>query len=185
MTVGSSCFAAPGRPSFTNVFLTVAAKQPKSSFDPTRPYFSPGLTDTKAGKLFGEMGSRRAAIEDALKRSRVIAGIRVPPKPEEPTNCCMSGCINCVWEGYKDELEEWRHVRNEAKKRLMTEEYHDTPWPEDYLGPEPDRKHKENLQLDEDAWTGVDMSIRVFVETEKRIREKRKAQKLAAAAAAA
>lgn len=28
-------------------------------------------------------------------------------RPKEPDNCCMSGCVNCVWDAYREEVEEW------------------------------------------------------------------------------
>lgn len=36
-----------------------------------------------------------------------INGVPIPPQPEEPDNCCMSGCVNCVWDDFRDEMEEW------------------------------------------------------------------------------
>jgi hypothetical protein len=49
------------------------------------------------------------------------AGILVPPKPEEPDNCCMSGCVNCVWDRYRDEMEEWVSLSLEAERRLQAQ----------------------------------------------------------------
>lgn len=52
----------------------------------------------------------------------MIAGVAVPPKPEEPGNCCMSGCVNCVWDRYRDEMEEWASASAEAERRLKDQE---------------------------------------------------------------
>ncbi|KAM0669321.1 hypothetical protein ACQRIT_004291 [Beauveria bassiana] len=51
-------------------------------------------------------------------QSTTIAGVRVPPRPEEPDNCCMSGCVNCVWDLYREDMEEWTLASSEARKRL-------------------------------------------------------------------
>lgn len=62
----------------------------------------------------------------------MIAGVKVPDRPTEPDNCCMSGCVNCVWEQYNDDIREWRSKRNEAAKELnKTEEQ----WPSDFHPP--------------------------------------------------
>ncbi|EKD12147.1 uncharacterized protein L3040_003353 [Drepanopeziza brunnea f. sp. 'multigermtubi'] len=54
---------------------------------------------------------RRSEIK---KQSVLIAGVWVPPRPDEPDNCCMSGCVNCVWDRYGEELEEWAVAKKKA-----------------------------------------------------------------------
>lgn len=34
---------------------------------------------------------------DNVQKGTIVAGVRIPPKPLEPDNCCMSGCVNCTW----------------------------------------------------------------------------------------
>ncbi|TVY34356.1 UPF0651 protein, mitochondrial [Lachnellula subtilissima] len=63
---------------------------------------------------------RRSEIQ---KKSVLIAGVWVPPRPAEPDNCCMSGCVNCVWDRYRDELEEWAAARKEADIALRKENH--------------------------------------------------------------
>lgn len=64
--------------------------------------------------------------------SRLIAGVNVPAKPLEPDNCCMSGCVNCVWEIYNDDLRDWKQKRREAAHHLKNT--HEI-WPEDFDPP--------------------------------------------------
>lgn len=85
-----------------------------------------------AGRLRGEppkSSSRRIRGE-----SRLIAGVQVPSRPVEPDNCCMSGCINCVWELFNDDIREWRRRRKEAAQRIKDTE---DIWPRDWSPPLP------------------------------------------------
>lgn len=73
-------------------------------------------TVARAKRVFGDR--ERDALERkrlAESQSRLVAGVLVPPKPEEPDNCCMSGCVNCVWERFREELEEYALKMQEAK----------------------------------------------------------------------
>ncbi|KAI9827843.1 MAG: hypothetical protein M1832_004332 [Thelocarpon impressellum] len=58
---------------------------------------------------------RRSEMERASTR---IAGVLVPRRPSEPDNCCMSGCVNCVWDRYRDELEDWAAQAGKARAAL-------------------------------------------------------------------
>jgi hypothetical protein len=64
---------------------------------------------------------RAEKLAKLRQESTLIAGVLVPPKPEEPDNCCMSGCVNCVWDRYRDEMEDWALADAEAKRRLAAE----------------------------------------------------------------
>ncbi|KAF5862787.1 hypothetical protein ETB97_011135 [Aspergillus alliaceus] len=48
---------------------------------------------------------------------KTINGVAIPPRPEEPDNCCMSGCVHCVWDDYRDEMEEWAARVEQAKAK--------------------------------------------------------------------
>lgn len=65
---------------------------------------------------------RANRLAEIRKRSTKIAGVLVPPKPDEPDNCCMSGCVNCVWDRFRDEMEEWAAASAEASRRLQAQE---------------------------------------------------------------
>ncbi|KAK1836773.1 oxidoreductase-like protein [Podospora conica] len=94
---------------------TAPRDDPPSNADPpqARVVFGSSL----AGPA--ERAERLAAIRS---RSRMVAGVRVPPRPDEPDNCCMSGCVNCVWDRYRDEMEEWAAAHGEAERRLRAQE---------------------------------------------------------------
>nr|POF13151.1 upf0651 protein, mitochondrial [Quercus suber] len=121
---------------------------------------------------------RRRAIEVA---SQVIAGVTVPPKPEEPDNCCMSGCVNCVWDIFRDEFEEWAEKSGEAKMKLAQQRAQgsgETPtMDDDEGGSNSNGLAGSQLKPGEDLFADIPVGIREFMRTEKLLKGKHKTSK--------
>ncbi|QEU61171.1 hypothetical protein KDRO_E00430 [Kluyveromyces lactis] len=83
------------------------------------------------GRLKGEP-PRSTSRFLTSENMREIAGVKVPSKPIEPDNCCMSGCVNCVWELYNDDLKDWKSKKREAVKAISGT---DEVWPADFHPP--------------------------------------------------
>lgn len=81
------------------------------------------------------------------------------PKPPDPVTCCGSGCENCVWLRYFDDLDAYEH--QSSKDRISVEESSD----------EVRRKKREALEE-------LEPSLRSFIEMEANIRSKKKKQQL-------
>lgn len=43
-------------------------------------------------------------------------------RPQEPDNCCMSGCVNCVWDTFREEVEEWSARQRQRQKQVQEQE---------------------------------------------------------------
>ncbi|OIW24691.1 hypothetical protein CONLIGDRAFT_584269 [Coniochaeta ligniaria NRRL 30616] len=118
--------APRGRKSKDDTSKKATAMPSSSPPIPTPSATTPPSGEAKARVVFGstlagpaERAERLAAIR---RHSRIVAGIMVPPRPEEPDNCCMSGCVNCVWDRYRDEMEWWASANAEAERRLRAQE---------------------------------------------------------------
>lgn len=102
----------------------VTKNPPTAASTPTDPPKSAATEEVESEPsiLFSSRLSSPLERRSEIKRQSVlVAGIWVPPRPEEPDNCCMSGCVNCVWDRYGDELEEWALAKKAADAALRAE----------------------------------------------------------------
>lgn len=95
-----------------------------------------------------------------LSRGETIAGVYVPPRPEEPDNCCMSGCVSCVMTTFLEDLEEWRDAKKAAELALKK-----------MSGKPVDELEEEEKDL-YDGFEGIPVGMRAFMEMERKMKAK-------------
>lgn len=145
---------------------------------------------SKARVVFGSRLAGPVERRDQIRKaSTTVAGILVPPKPDEPDNCCMSGCVNCVWDVYRDELEEWAAASAEARQKLIRQRVQGqatgmmaqeggmpshvaTSMDDDGGGSETNWEGMESFgDGNADLFQGIPVGIREFMKTEKKLKQ--------------
>ncbi|TWU76036.1 hypothetical protein ED733_007283 [Metarhizium rileyi] len=158
---------------------SVAAGAPSSppELEPAPP---PQTAQDRARIIFGSrlLGPAEQRDKLALRRAKstYVAGVLVPPRPEEPDNCCMSGCVNCVWDQFREDMEEWSAKKMEAQRRLKTGSGtmdadgggSETNWDVPSVGNDKIAKDF----WDEEVYRSVPVGIREFMKQEKRLKER-------------
>lgn len=178
----------------------LATPLPKRAVAPTDlPTFVQSGDESKearAAKLFGNI--RGSGYERKLPKQddsvwKTINGVPIPPRPEEPENCCMSGCMHCVWDDYRDDIEDWAKRLHEAQAKGVGQGATTTP-KTDLSRPEvthasgsmdDDGGGSEALwdtpsvagSEGEELFASIPVGIREFMATEKRLRDRKKARK--------
>uniref|UniRef100_A0A8C9Q238 Oxidoreductase like domain containing 1 n=1 Tax=Spermophilus dauricus TaxID=99837 RepID=A0A8C9Q238_SPEDA len=98
------------------------------------PHSSPGLLmgandgHRKLETGLVEGGSQACAEDTKQPKASLLLGgpsgppYSLPPELQLPTNCCMSGCPNCVWVEYAEAL--LRHYQDGGERALAALEEH-------------------------------------------------------------
>lgn len=180
---------------YTDLLATPIPKQSHSAVAlPTFVQSGDQSKEERARRLFGTMERYRSTVSESPDATwRTINGVPVPPRPEEPDNCCMSGCAHCVWDDYRDDVEAWATRLHDAQAKSPTMNTTgdsakiDIPRPElrEASGSmDDDGGGSEALWAAPSTSTGGDelfqsipVGIREFMATEKRIRDRKKSRK--------
>ncbi|KAM4062759.1 Oxidoreductase-like protein [Hirsutella rhossiliensis] len=169
----------PGRKPAASASASLPASSDLSAASTPIPSPPPMTAAEKARIVFGSrlLGPAEQADRLAAKKaqSTYIAGVLVPPRPEEPDNCCMSGCVNCVWDRFRDDMEEWSARKNEAQMRLNDKEASidaDGGGSQGGWGVRLGNAKIAKDLWDEEVFENVPVGIREFMKQEKRLKEK-------------
>ncbi|WWC86711.1 uncharacterized protein L201_001588 [Kwoniella dendrophila CBS 6074] len=122
----------------------------------------PAMKDTyEIDKAKKKEGGRRKEIN--------VQGIIVPPKPIPPgeEECCMSGCVNCVYTIYADDLELYQSSVESAKNALKEMKIPEVDWPEELKG-----RPKSEEEIKEGVENNVDPVMSAFLALENKLKKK-------------
>ncbi|KAG2173812.1 hypothetical protein INT43_005232 [Umbelopsis isabellina] len=83
--------------------------------------------------------------------------IAIPERPKTPDNCCMSGCVHCVWDIYQEDMEYYREKKKALRKKMIAAN--------EIIPPELQPK----FNAGGDATDDLDPGMKAFLEMEKKL----------------
>ena len=199
--------AAITKPADDDYYSLLLSSPLPTAASPSNASTPPGPRDTSPSTLANESSKPpgpRNTSTNPPRDVRVVFGSRLAgpaearekqgwaeARPKEPDNCCMSGCANCVWDLYREEMEEWAARQRKAHTELIAGEA-DKARKMRGRGKRKEAEAQGQVRADSDyggtgAYKGVDLAeeglfesipvgIREFMNTEKRLREQKQAR---------
>ncbi|ODV87543.1 hypothetical protein CANARDRAFT_179349, partial [[Candida] arabinofermentans NRRL YB-2248] len=138
-------------------------------------------------RIFGFSGNKNKSLNSSRRDvsyrsiSRKICGLNVLKRPIEPDDCCMSGCVNCVWELFNEDMQEWKLMTKQAVERLIAQgDDIKEQWPKGFDPPPanlPDKYIPDELKQakgTEDKRGEMPLGLQVFANFEKKKKNKKK-----------
>jgi hypothetical protein len=118
---------------------------------------------------------------------KTVNGVPIPPRPDEPDNCCMSGCVHCVWDDFRDEMEEWAARVDKARAKggpeKGTMDMRTAPRAEVASASQSmdddgggNASNWSSPSQEDDLFSSIPVGIREFMKTEKKLRQKHQAE---------
>ncbi|KAL8804625.1 MAG: hypothetical protein Q9182_002433 [Xanthomendoza sp. 2 TL-2023] len=177
--------APPPPPSSEDDYYSLLLSQPLASTAPTS--FSPPSTPHPSSVPHSQEPSRDPSIlfgtplagpSAARRRAGYDHSSGGLERPREPDNCCMSGCVNCVWDAYREEVEAWAARRRASAEVRVGEEEVEKEKAQKMRGRGKRMIGPGDGSADDEGtlFEGIPVGIREFMKTEKRLQAKRERQ---------
>ncbi|KAG9125734.1 hypothetical protein FRC07_006419 [Ceratobasidium sp. 392] len=98
----------------------------------------------------------------------VVRGVKIPPRPKPPESdeCCMSGCVVCVYDLYLSALEDYKQSLTSARSLLESRFVPLSEWPDEVREAQPQGDEQPLDSLD------LDPSMKAFLILEKKLGQK-------------
>jgi hypothetical protein len=160
---------------------TAAASSTSPQVSTTVSMPPPSTAEEAARRIFGtrlygdEEKAKHAA--DKQSKSTSVGGIMIPPRPDEPDNCCMSGCVHCVWDLYREDMEEWAGKVKDAEAQMAKAATESSAEAKLKAAAPGEPSKVEEAAKSQDVWDegnfqGVPLGIREFMKLEKQLKGK-------------
>lgn len=112
----------------------------------------------------GELGHNKEEQNVSTSVSNTetsIEGVRIPVKPNQPApdECCMSGCVNCTYDIYADDLANYLAVAPKAASELERKGVDIDMWPADLRGFAGSKSSKSQLEAEIEAEKAADRLV--------------------------
>ncbi|TIA72217.1 hypothetical protein E3P92_02099 [Wallemia ichthyophaga] len=133
----------------------------------------------------GDLGhdKKEKSVESSKTHAHTIQGVEIPTKPNQPApdECCMSGCPNCTYDIYADDLANYLAVAPKAASQLESKGVALDRWPMDLRGFAGSDSSKSPLEAEAEAEktadklvSDLDPTMRAFLEMERNLKKKKK-----------
>jgi len=155
--------------------------------EPASPFVqAPTVIPSSSGVIETQPNETTKSDGSFSSKPKIIAGVKLPMRPTPPKSddCCMSGCARCVYDLYAENLTEYYADLLSAKQTLAkVSNLKPGNWFIEELSPKTDLGSMTNIEdLAEDLSNKVadqeisalDISMRVFLATERKIRRRKK-----------
>lgn len=125
---------------------------------------------------------REEQLSKSDKQPIYVRGVLVPRTPDAPgpEDCCMSGCARCVYDLYKEDLDDYQETMSEVRKKLeeMKPPLSDVEWDVQLLGKRPGQAGAGKADGAQEAEAieikGLDPTMKAFLEMERAMKKKQK-----------